>query len=975
MPYQLNTTSSFTFYSSSILIEEYAKKAKELGYDGIAVNDTNPYAFPHLADACAKHGLKAIFGYRILLKSTIGLPYVASLYILSEEGYRNFCHLISLKEETYDIQLLSHHKKGLALVLSTDENFFEESFLDDAHKDFYRFHKDFGDDFYFGITIDDAYKKEAVHILYDFIDKNEYQSICFPHVEYLEKKDAYKTNILKLANQKLTISETEIEKEGPYFFFFFKSINAIYREKDIKETERFCSKIDFIFFTKRGNLIHHEDENEQLHDKAMEGLKKKLATNQIPDVYMKRLDYELSVIKNMNFSSYFLIVDDYVSFARNAHIKVGPGRGSVGGSLTAYALDITKVDPIRMDLTFERFLNPSRVTMPDIDMDFDDERRNEIPQYLRQKYGEERVCSIITFTKLKPRSALNLVGQVLGVNENRLKALSQSISDDAKDFNDAKNDPIRKEKFQNLYNDEYYRNLCDLAESLLGIPVNTSTHAPGVIISDAPIYESCPMSDGRKGIVQYEYPNMERLGFLKVDILSLSNLSFIRHIEEKIIRNDKKIPEILNDLNNGEVYKTLNQLDLVEIFQLDTSYGMRDTIRKIHPDSFNDLASVISLYRPGPMQYIDEFAERKREPKKIQYHDEKLIPILKETYGIMVYQEQIMKVVQVLAGFTLGEADLLRRAISKKDASKMDAYKDKFILGCKNNGITEDKAKAIYDDIEKFAEYGFNKSHAYSYSMITYSLLYYKTFFPEEFYLTSLEHESLGTNKVTDILSELKGRGIRLKAPSINISAIHDFKVQDKKIYLPLSYACKNDEFLKQIETERSQKEFTSFFDFINRLQSGNDIRILTNMIEAGCFDCFSKSRIGMKNILTTYINFAHFGITEDQVPMIKDEGEDIGERLYLEKMALGRITSCRLNQIFKKDGYQTFIITDISSTKMGHIIQVDDEYRRYKVKLDNINGFSKFDFLLLRGFFKRRATYIIPDDIIQCNRKVVKHE
>jgi DNA polymerase III subunit alpha len=978
MPYQLNTTTAYTFYSSSLLIEDYAKKAKELGYDGIAVSDDNPYAFPSHANACAKYGLKAIFGYKIQLKSSFGRIFHAYLYILSEKGYLNLCHLLSLKEKEYDIQTLYNHKEGLALVLGSENDFFDEGFLEVAHKDFYRYHKAFQGNFYFGITIDGNEQLETAHVLYDFIDDNEYNSICFPHVEYLQKKDAYTTNILKSAAQKKTIKDIVIEKEGPYFLLSPKNLESIYRKKEIDALEAFCSIINFDFFHKRGNLIHFDDENETLRSNSINGLKEKLDSDTIPTEYMVRLDYELEVIRKMNFSSYFLLVDDYVSFARKAGIKVGPGRGSAGGSLVAYSLGITKVDPIRMDLTFERFLNPERVTMPDIDIDFEDERRNEIPKYLKQKYGEERVCNIITFTKLKPRSALNLIGQVLCVNENRLKALSQSISDDAKDFDDAKNDSLRKEKFLTLYQDSYYKELCDLAESLLETPINTSIHAPGVILSDTPIYQTCPMSDGTKGIVSYEYPNMEKLGFLKVDILSLSNLSFLRHIEEKIIENGKQLPDIIHDLDNPEVYKTLNNLSIVEIFQLDTSYGMRDTIRKIHPDSFNDLASTISLYRPGPMQYIDEFAKRKQNPAQIIYQDERMKPILKDTYGIMVYQEQIMKVAQVLAGFSLGEADLLRRSISKKDQAKMNSYKEKFIQGCLKNQIEEEKAKAIYNDIEKFAEYGFNKSHAYSYSVITYSLLYYKTFFPEEFYLTSLKNESLGTSKTNDIITELKKINYKLKAPNINLSKAHDFTVIDKKIYLPLSLACRNDELLEIIEKERKEKSFTSFFDFINRVHSktlNDDVRVFTDMISGGCFDCFSKSRLGMSNNLPTYMDLVHFGMEEDQAPKISDDGEDIGERMYLEKMILGRIVSCRLNQIFSKEGYQTFIVTDTSSLLMSGIIQVEDEYRKYKLKINRNSQIRKFSFILLKGFFRRKALFIEPDSIILLERKVVKHD
>ena len=417
----------------------------------------------------------------------------------------------------------------------------------------------------------------------------------------------------------------------------------------------------------------------------------------------------------------------------------------------------------------------------------------------KKKYGEDHISDIVTFVKLKPKSCLNMIGPVLGVQANRLKKLTQSSSDKATNFKEAKDDPIKGESFTKLYQDPYYQKICDIAESLMGLPINTSIHAPGAIISQDPIYITCPVRDGKTGTVLYEYPNMEQLGFLKVDILALSNLTFLKHIEEKILANKKALPDIYHDLDNRQVYQILNQEDVVEIFQLDTSYGMRKTIRQIKPSCFTDLAATIALFRPGPMDYIPNFANRKHGKEKISYADHRLKEILDETYGIMVYQEQIMKAVQVLANFSLGEADLFRRAISKKQISKMEAYKEKFIAGCKDNGIEEKNANAIFMDIEKFAQYGFNKAHAYAYGLITYSLLYYKTFFPIEFYSTALEMESFSSYKVTAMIDELNKRHLKMKNPNINLSLKNQYRFMDSDIYLPLSIAAHGDKLIDDI--------------------------------------------------------------------------------------------------------------------------------------------------------------------------------
>ncbi len=978
MPYQLNTTSEYSFYRSSLRIEQYAQRASVLGYDGIAVSDENLYAYPSLAEQCRKYNLKAIFGYQISLSSSNGLSYLSNLYVLNEKGYENLCLLLSKNKKEISLEELLPLSEGLALILNTDITYFDEAFLNENSRDFLSMDKIFNDCFYFGICLSSSEEKEKAETLYRFLNERKYQSIAFPHVEYLKKEDAFQTNLLRLAKEERKDVEIEdIKKEGPYFLLSPKVLTSLYRNEDIQQADDLAKKIQFDFLQKRGQLIQFPNEDEVLKEKALKGLKEKLSVTDINEEYQSRLSYELDIIRKMHFSSYFLLVEDYVCFAHQSNIKVGPGRGSAGGSLVAFSLGITSIDPIRFHLTFERFLNPERVTMPDIDIDFEDARRNEIVLYLKQKYGEERVSDIITFVRLKPKSALNLLGPVLSVNPNHLKKLTQAVSDKASNFTQAKNDPFKGRRFLSLYNDPYDKKICDLAESLLGLPINTSIHAPGVILSEKAIYKSCPMKEGRVGTVAYEYPYMEQLGFLKVDILALSNLTFLKCIEKRITANQKMIPDILSDLENKEVYSTLNRLFLADIFQLE-SYGMRKTIRTLKPNSFSDLASAIALFRPGPMDYIPEFAKRKENPSLIQYKSPLLKPILEETYGIMVYQEQIMEAVKALAGFSLAEADLFRRAISKKQISKMEAYHTKFIQGCEKNSLSKDTAEDIFKDIEKFAEYGFNKSHAYSYAIITYTLLYYKTFFTEEFYLCALEQETLSSPKMDLLLKELNQKKIRLRNPNISLSGRNEYKFIKDQIYPPLNGLCQSDNLLSLIQSEREKNPFSSFYDFLFRTQSllfEKEQKIILKMIDAGCFDDFSKSRLGMKNRLSTYLNFAHFGMDETQIPPIRDDGEDIGEMLYLEKMALGRILSCRLNQIYSMEGYQTFLISDTSLLEISHIVQIESEGMTYRLSVNEDKNYEKYDFLLVQADFSRKETYIHPERVINKKRKVVKHE
>lgn len=980
MPSQFNTWTSYRFASSTILVEEYAKRGKELGYTSLAISDNNLYAFPSFADACQKEGIKALFGYEIHLGSSRVMPFTAYLYIKNEQGYRNLCEIIALREDVIGSELLKKYHEGLVLVISTNQDFFSTPYLSAISPDMLAYQAIFGEDFYFGIEIYSSLDSEEASTLYEYLQDHSYKSIAFPRVEYLRKNDAYKTALFDKARSKEKADS--LPEEGPYFLLSPKALNSIYRKEDTDACDELADKLNFHFFAKRGEMISFPDDDETLRSKAEDGLKERLGGN-VTEVYQKRLDYELSIIKDMHFSSYFLIVEDYVSFAKDTGIKVGPGRGSAGGSLVAYALKITEVDPIRFDLTFERFLNPYRKTMPDIDIDFIDTRRDEVAQYLKVKYGEKHTATIITFPRLKPKSCLNLIGPALGFNENRLKNLTREIDDKAETFEEAISSKVYGYRFQRLYNDPYYKEICDIAKSLLGLPYNTSIHAPGVIISKEEIYHTCPMSEGTRGTVGYEYPYMERMGFLKMDILSLSNLSFIEEIEKKVQSENKKLPDIYSDLDNPKVYETLNRLDLFAIFQLDTSKAMRKTVEEIHPNCFADMTSVIALCRPGPMEYIHTFAERKKGHEKVTYIDERLRPILEPTYGILVYQEQIMKVVQVIASFDLGEADLFRRAIAKKDLSKMEAYRSKFMDGCKKNGITEDKAEALFEDIEKFASYGFNKAHAYAYALITYTLLYYKTFYADEFYSAALKDNGLGNRKSDSLIKELIRNGYRIKNPDINRSLKDDYLfLPDKVILPPLSAVSGYQETIGTniIEERRKKGLYASFYDFIKRYPKKikNEDRFFLSLIDSGAFDSFSKSRLGMKNNLVLYSSYAQMGFLEKDLPPLNDDGEDIGEMLYLEKLALGRILSCPLKRIYSKSGYHTYFISDTSMVELSHIVVLEDEDSRVKLQLTKGEKPEKYSFVLVEeGYsYDRKKTFYSEADtrVVFYERKVVKH-
>lgn len=953
---QLSATTAYEFSHSILSPEGYAKKAKELGYSAIAVTDDTIRCFPSFEKACQKAKIRPIFGYHFSLLSSLGKPYSGYLYIKNEEGYH---HLLALMKEGnhFGTALLSKHHEGLFLLLQADsEVFFHEYFLSSISPDVFAYRKIFQDDFAFGITLRCKEDQDEAPIFYEYCDRNSYPVFPFPEVRYLNKKDGLLYHLYQAGLKKEQYTGKE---EDPYFLLSLNALESLYRKVDIERMSETFLSFDFRFLKKRGSYIHIEKDKEKLRNKAKEGLRIKGKDN---IVYQERLDYELSVIESMDFSSYFLLVEDYVSFAKNSSIKVGPGRGSAGGSLVSYALGITDVDPIRYDLSFERFLNPKRKTMPDIDIDFEDDRRNEIVRYLENKYGEEKVSTIRTYVTLKPRSALNLIGPALGIQDNRIKKITALIPDNAKTFEEALDYSWKGKQLAELLKDPYYHDFVDKAKGLLTLPVNTSFHAPGVILSEEKISKECPRENKDSGTVEFEYTYMEEMGYLKMDILPLSTLTFIKDIEAHIKGMGEEIPSIEDHLEDKETFALLNKLHLGSIFQLDATIGMSQTIKEVKPQQFSDIPAILALYRPGPKDYIPTYAKRKNGKEPIVYADSRLEPVLKETYGIMVYQEQVMKSLMVLADFSAGDADLFRRAISKKNISKMKEYQSQFLEGCRKNGIEKEKAMKIYQDIEKFANYGFNKSHAYSYSFLTYQLLYYKTHYPVAFYQSAFHLHSFSSSTGINMMKEIKESGYHFHLPDLMLSEKEDISFHNGFVYLPFSAISSADrKTIDLLLEERKNAPFTSFYDVLLRIQKSlpdYDSRMLIPFLDAGVFDCFNKNRFGLKNHLAQYQDFAKLSFDESMLPEIGEEKGNPGLTLLYEKARIGLILSRRISSLKKQEGYQTFLISDTSYLEKDRSLTIENETKSYVVILPEKAEARKGDFLLLPSdtdFFGKR--------------------
>jgi DNA polymerase-3 subunit alpha len=528
------------------------------------------------------------------------------------------------------------------------------------------------------------------------------------------------------------------------------------------------------------------DEAAELKTQSFSGLKDKLLAKfeieeitlevqkEIETQYFARLDFELSVITKMNFSGYFLIVSDFIKWAKNNQIPVGPGRGSGAGSIVAWALQITDLDPIRFGLLFERFLNPDRVSMPDFDIDFCQTRRDEVIDYVQQKYGRDYVAQIITFGKLQARAVLKDVGRVLQMPYNQVDRICKLIP-----FNAIEAVTLQKaiEMDKDLQNaireDPQVTKLVDIAKKLEGLNRHASTHAAGVVIGDKPLQEICALYNDQGSTmpaVGYSMKYAESAGLVKFDFLGLKTLTTIFEtvkLVEKI--RGIKIDISKLKLNDEPTFKMLAIGDSIGVFQIESS-GMRSVLRQMRADKIEDIIALISLYRPGPMDNIPTYIRRKHGDEKINYPHPLLEPCLKETYGVIVYQEQVMEIAKILAGYSLGEADLLRRAMGKKIKEEMDKQREIFVAGAKKNGVSQKQASDIFDLVDKFAGYGFNKSHAAAYALISYQTAFLKAHFLPEFLTASINLEIDNTDKINIFLQVAKSHGIPVLPPSVNDS-------------------------------------------------------------------------------------------------------------------------------------------------------------------------------------------------------------
>lgn len=841
VPLQVKT--SYSLLSSLNNIEKLVSLAKNLGYTSLAITDSNMFGTIEFYKCCLKYQIKPIIGLELTISDSIII-----LYAKNELGYKTLIKLSTLASER-NLKIDDLQDFVNVVLVMPFQSFNEKIFNLFENK-------------YIGYS--NQSEKECI----------KHPKVFISNVLYLNKNDYQYLDYLYMIRDGKVLGEFELNTYKGHHLLSKEEIIKIADEEDIQNSKHISDICNVeIKYTKNLQPIYKEgiDEFQYLTNLCQKGLNKRL-NNNIEKKYQDRLDYELSIINKMGFCNYFLVVYDYVKYAKKNNILVGPGRGSAPGSLVAYTLGITEIDPIKYNLLFERFLNPERVTMPDIDIDFDSNKRELVVNYVIEKYGIKNVAGIITFNTLASKQVIKDVGRVLNIPLKLTDAISKLITD--KDLITSYNN---NSKLKSLINSsEELKKLYDISLHLEGLPRHVSIHAAGIVISNRHLDEVIPLYKNDIGIytTAYSMNYLEELGLLKMDFLGISNLTIIDEIITNIKNNEQinisfnNIP--LDDTKTMEIFK---KADTDGIFQFE-SPGMKNFLKKLNPNSLDDLIAAIALYRPGPMDNIDSYIKRKSGKEPISYLDKCLEPILKSTYGIIIYQEQIMQIANVLAGYSLGEADILRRAMSKKKLDILQNEKEKFIKRSIEKGHSEESATKIFELILKFAGYGFNLSHSVSYAIVAYKMAFLKRHFCHYFML-SLLNNAIGSDIKTQIyISEAKHKKITITPPDINIST-YKYIIKNKQIICPFSIIHNIGYSVSHaIINEREKGPFKDFLDFVTRCYSGTiNKKIITSLINAGVFSSFNINKKTLNENLDNIINYAELtkdiGLIEIEKPTI----------------------------------------------------------------------------------------------------------
>ncbi|PIP16828.1 MAG: DNA polymerase III subunit alpha [Candidatus Portnoybacteria bacterium CG23_combo_of_CG06-09_8_20_14_all_37_13] len=966
----LHVHSHYSLLDGLSKIDELLDKCQELGMDSIALTDHGAmYGIVEFYQKAKDRGIKPIIGleaYLAIESRFLKRPHIdderwhLTLLAKNKIGYQNLIKLATsghlegfYYKPRIDKELLRQYSNGLIALsgclegeiprLLANKNFKK------AEKAALEYQEIFGKENFYLEIMDHPNLPQINPDIINLSKKHKIPLVATNDSHYLNSEDAEAQDILLCiqTNKKIIDKERLTMADGDYSLRSPERMIKSFKDtpEAIENTQKIVEQCDFELELGKTKLPDFKPPKNYTPDSYLEklskaGIKKRYSklTRKITD----RLNYELKIIKETGFAPYFLIVQDFVNWAKKNKIVVGPGRGSAAGSIVSYALNITDVDPLNYDLLFERFLNPERISMPDIDLDFADHRRDEVIDYVREKYGQDHVAQIITFGTMAARAAVRDAGRAMGLPYSLCDQTAKMIQASS-NLKDALSNTKELEKLYHENKD--VQKLLNMAQKLEGVVRHASTHACGVVITAEPIDNLVPRQhpsqDDKTIITQYEMHSIEDLGLLKMDFLGLKNLTVIENTLNSI-------PKTINlaeiSLADKKTFKLLQSIQTVGVFQLESA-GMRRYLKQLKPSQVEDIIAMVALYRPGPMDLIPDFIAGKHGLKKIHYLHPKLKPILKNTYGIAVYQEQVLQIARDLAGFSLGEADVLRKAVGKKIKELLDQQKDKFIQGCLKNKISENIAKKLFSFIEPFARYGFNKAHATCYAIIGYQTAYLKAHYPVQFMASLLTADQNNMDRVAIDIEECKNLKINILAPDINESKQGFTVIDNNNIRFGLN-AIKNvgrnivDEIVKKAP-------FKSLEDFIERVESKDlNKKSLEALIKVGALDQFGERNRLLHNLeqILIYARETQRAKTQGQSSLFADlktslqlKLEDIKpaskkQRLIWEKELLGLYVSEHPLEEYKDYFNQRAItIKDLSLSLMGQDIRIGGVINKIK--------------------------------------------
>ena len=946
----LHVHTQYSLLDGAIRIDSLLEQARAFGMEAVSITDHGTmFGVLEFYTKAKKAELRPIIGCEIYVaprtihdKTPLDAKGLTHLVLIAEnqEGYRNLCRLTSIAQmegfyyrPRIDKQLLADHHEGLialsACLHGEIPMRIKAGRIDQAEAAAQWYQQLFGENnFYLEVQNNGIEIQETVNrALRDMSQKLSIPLVASNDCHYLNKEDVRAHDVLLCIQTGKTVNEANRFRFSTDQLYFKSPVEMAASFKDypgaidntLSIARRCAYDFDFSYHFPQFPSPKDVSTEDLFEETVREGYRLRLEKilekqpNLDRAVYDKRLDYEISVIKEMGFTGYFLIVADFIRYAKENGVPVGPGRGSAAGSMVAYAMRITDLDPIEHGLIFERFLNPARISMPDIDVDFCINGRDRVYKYVVDQYGGgDYVAQIITYGKLKTRAVIRDVGRALDIPLREVDAIAKMVPDV---LNISLADAIAQEpKFNEMAASRpEIGELLQICKVLEGLPRHASTHAAGVVIGDKPLVEYLPLYRGKKGevVTQFDMKHVEKAGLVKFDFLGLRNLTVIEKALSLLAQQNKPVPDMVNlDLDDRDTYSLLASGDTTGVFQLESS-GMKDLLVRLKPASFADITALVALYRPGPLDsgMVDDFVECKHGRKPVVYLVPELEPILKETYGVILYQEQVMKIAADLANYTMAKADDLRKAMGKKIAAKMAEHRESFMAGARENNIPDDKAKTIFDLMEKFGGYGFNKSHSAAYALIAYQTAYLKAHFPVEFLAALLTSEMHSTDGVVKYMAECRSHAIDILPPDINSSGT-TFEVHDNKIRYGL-VAVKNvgEAAIDTIVAERQENSaFESLLDFCARVDLRRvNKRVVESLIKCGAFDSLGHKRSQMMAALEEAFEYGQrvqkekadpqmglFGASETSAPAINAPSlPDITEweprqALALEKEALG---------------------------------------------------------------------------------------